>query len=151
MMQIEINKNREYYSSNPSVCQCDACQYYVKAISNYCPELTDYLETIGVDITLPFETMWIVDYDNNQLFFTEVQYVVFGKCDINWTDVAGSHIIFVSKDHPSTNIDEEHFVIGISGIHLSWVNNSKLEDVFALSGKKRLSIFRRRRNNETTK
>ena len=147
-MNIDIDRNKKYYLSNPTVCTCDACQYYVKVISHYCPEIKEYLELLGIDIALPFETLWIEDYDKNELFFIEAQYIVFGKCEKDWTDVVGSHSIFKSENHPSSNLEEEHFVISITGIHLPWERDSKLEDVFALSRKKKVSFFRKARNKD---
>lgn len=58
-MQIDIQKTKEYYQSNLEVCNCDACQNYIKSVAEAYPELITYLKSIGIDYKKPFETFWL--------------------------------------------------------------------------------------------
>ncbi len=53
-MQIDIQKTKEYYQSNLEVCNCDACQNYIKSVAEAYPELITYLKSIGIDYKKPF-------------------------------------------------------------------------------------------------
>ena len=56
---MDVRKTKHYYdvSAGDQVCTCDYCRNYVKEIRHAYPELSEYLETMGIDIEKPFETM----------------------------------------------------------------------------------------------
>ena len=56
---MDVRKTKHYYdvSAGDYVCTCEYCRNYVKEIRHAYPELSEYLETMGIDIEKPFETM----------------------------------------------------------------------------------------------
>ena len=108
-------KTKEYYEAIASddVCQCDYCQSYVKYIRATYPVVSEYLETIGVDIEKPFETMPLALEDTGNIFYIGVQYVVIGSRANFEAVFVGDVEVKITRSHPSTNIEGEHFVFQI--------------------------------------
>lgn len=116
---MDIEKTKEYYSqlNYGDLCQCDDCKNYVKEIKKSYPLIDDYLSKFGIDITKPFETA-PVDFDEETIFYTMVQYVVMGTSDGFENTKINDVDIWVTESHPMTNITEPHFVIEICPVYL---------------------------------
>ena len=116
---MDIEKTKEYYSQLDygDLCQCDDCKNYVKEIKTSYPLIDEYLSKLGIDITKPFETAPI-DFDEETIFYTMVQYVVMGTSDGFENTKINDVDIWVTESHPMTNITEPHFVIEICPVYL---------------------------------
>ncbi len=120
-MTIDFDKNAKYYKSDEFLpCDCEICKlYYQKVKTNY-PEITRYLESINVDILRPFELLWVENEQNDQIKFSNCQYIVFGDCEDDFKEHIGNITLEKSFLHPSTsNIQGEHFVLEFGDIILS--------------------------------
>ena len=73
-MKVDIEKTKHYYDNYDDVCDCNACKYYTENVAEKFPNLKDFLESIGADITKPFDTSWI--NDDNHIIYLSVQYVI---------------------------------------------------------------------------
>ncbi len=119
---MDIAKTRELYKKTmpDDICQCDYCKNYVRQIKSTYPKMTEFLNTIGVDIEKPLETSPL-EPEDGYLDYVEVHYIVMGntakfrkrKIDGVWVKI-GNH-------YPCTGVTEEHFVISISPIRLKWI------------------------------
>ena len=119
---MDAAKTKQYYDALgiENVCQCDYCRNYVKEIKGTYPLLTKHLQTMGIDIEKPFETMPIEPDPDGNIEYIGTQYVVMGDpSDFQETDITGMHI-GIADSHPMTDIQEEHFVLEISEIILKW-------------------------------
>ncbi len=85
--------------------------------------MTAYLQTLGVDIAKPFETMPLELDEAGRMPYIGPQYLVFGEeegfaaatvRDVNDVEVR------LAQSHPGDNIQEPHFVIEIFPIFLPW-------------------------------
>ena len=118
---MDIIKTENYYRSlnNDSLCSCDYCRNYYKEVKAAYPELSNHMAGMGVDIEKPFETMLLEPYEGT-IEYIAVQYNVIGNAaDFKSENVYGVHI-GIADSHPMTDIDEEHYVIEISPIKLTW-------------------------------
>ena len=71
---------------------------------------------MGVDISKPFEAPAYglkLDKGYEEYF---AWYIIFGKCDADYARKLGENTIFATEGHPSTNIEEDHFVLQVDGI-----------------------------------
>lgn len=120
---MNIEKTKAYYEQicNSDLCGCEYCQNYVREIKAAYPEVADYLLSLGIDIEKPFETLPLEPDNDGYIEYTSVQYVVFGKPDDFVKTTVGSVNLNVTDTHPSTQIDEAHFVIAIYPVRLKWV------------------------------
>ncbi len=81
------------------VCSCVYCRYYIGEIKDAYPELAVYLGQLGIDIEKPFETIH-VDTVNRMMFYSGVQYVVFGN-DERFEKTSFSSVqVFIADSHP---------------------------------------------------
>ena len=119
---MNIEKTREYYShlTSDDLCQCDYCKNYVKEIKAAYPEVAKYLDSIGIDIEKPFETMPLEPDENENIEYICGQYVVIGSSEGFQPQLVGDIEIDIAIHHPSSNISDEHFVIEIYNILLKW-------------------------------
>ncbi|MDO5690632.1 MAG: hypothetical protein Q4G61_10310 [Tissierellia bacterium] len=120
---IDIQKTRRYYRylDKKEVCNCAYCLNYIKQIEFKYPRLGEYLKSIGIDITKPFETMPVEVDSQGNIEYAIVQYIAFGdEKDFKKTDIPDV-TIEVAHSHPSTNIQDKHFVIEIYPIVLKWI------------------------------
>ena len=118
---MDIIKTENYYRSlnNDSLCSCDYCRNYYKKVKAAYPKLADHLAGMGVDIEKPFETMPL-EPSEGTIEYIAVQYIVIGNAAVFKSEnVYGVHI-GIADSHPMTGIDEEHYVIEISPIRLTW-------------------------------
>ena len=118
-----IERTKQYYEALDSLdlCQCDHCMNYVQEISRSYPQLAKFLSSMGVDPKKPFETMPL-EVDENQIIeYLAAQYIIMGDSDDFNENVLGDVHISLASSHPSTGIDEAHFVMEVGPIILPWV------------------------------
>ncbi len=130
MMQPDIEKTRAYYRDlgPENICSCAYCRNYCARVKAAYPEVDRYLDSLGVDIEKPFETMPLEPDENGYLEYCVCQYVVFGSCPGDFTHRIGDVTFGRSDCHPNTKIDEEHFVLDIYPIHLPFEETEVTDD-----------------------
>ena len=118
-MKTDIEKTRNYYEgmTEEDLCQCDDCQNFHGKVAGACPQLSEYLAAMGVDIAKPFET-WAVDLEDGRVLYPDVQYVVFGDKESFTDDKIGDIEVHLAGSHPPTDIEDAHFVIELGPIVL---------------------------------
>ena len=121
---MNTEKTRQYYDqlTEADICNCLYCRNYIKEIKTAYPELSAFLDQLGVDIEKPFETI-PVEPVNGVMLYSGVQYVVLGTEDRFKVTEIGSVRVFIADSHPMTDITEDHFVIEIAPIYLNWVKD----------------------------
>lgn len=129
-MKASLEKTKKFYREYNDVCSCDACQNFSCIVKNTYPELDTYLQGIGVDITKPFETIWFVKRESKHVEHSVSQYIVFGSWENDTSFMNGLHQISKSESHPSTRVDDNHFVIDITNINLPWKLPKDFDEAF---------------------
>jgi hypothetical protein len=122
-VNVDIEKTQKYYNSikPESLCDCNYCKNYYMQIKADYPEVESYLASFGVDIEKPFETSPIESEENGMLEYSFCQYIVFGNCPDAYSHRIGDVEFRIASDYPSTGIEEEHFVLEFSTIHLKGI------------------------------
>lgn len=120
---MDIQRTREFYDrlGCDAVCDCAYCQNYVRQIREEYPAVADYLRELGVDIEKPFETMPLEPEPDGYIEYIGAQYIVCGKPEGFEAAVVGAVRVGLAESHPSTRVEEPHFVIEIDPIRLKWV------------------------------
>lgn len=77
------------------------------------------MESMGVDIEKPFETMPLEEKDG-YIEYASVQYIVMGSTEGFKESKVGDVTITLADSHPTTDIEWDHFVIEIYLIVLKW-------------------------------
>lgn len=110
---MDIAKTRAFYETLAPdyVCDCDYCKNYVKEIKRAYPLLADYLQSIGVDIEKPFETMPLEPDKDGYIDYLGVQYIVLGCKDDFEKVIVADMRIDITDSHPRTDVPDAHFVI----------------------------------------
>ena len=105
---MDIERTKQFYRElkQSDVCDCAYCRNYVKEVKKAYPAVTAYLQTLGVDIAKPFETMPLELDENGRMPYIGPQYLVFG-----------AEVGFAAA---TDDIQEPHFVIEIFPIFLPW-------------------------------
>ena len=77
---MNIERTKQFYRElkQSDVCDCAYCRNYVKEAAKAYPAVTAYLQTLGVDIAKPFETMPLELDENGRMPYIGPQYLVFG-------------------------------------------------------------------------
>ena len=121
VMKPNIEKTRAYYAAlaPEDICGCDYCRNYCARVREAYPEVARYLDSLGVDIEKPFEVFLPEPDEDGNLKYDICQYIVFGTCPEDYSGWIGDVEVGISNCHPSTNIEEEHFVLDVSPIHLN--------------------------------
>lgn len=120
---MDIERTKKFYETMKisEICQCAYCKNYVKNIKKNYPEVAKYLANLGIDIEKPFEAMPSEVDKNGYIEYVGVQYIIMGdKEDFNKVLVSGVQLD-IAKSHPTTDIQEKHFVIEMYPIVLKWV------------------------------
>ena len=120
---MDIKGTKSYYEriSNRDLCDCAYCQNYIREIKATYPEIAAYLFSLGIDIEKPFETMPLEPDEAGYIEYISAQYIVCGEPDDFVKTVIGSVNVDVAGTHPSTQINEVHFVIEIYPVRLKWI------------------------------
>lgn len=122
-MNLDIEGTKSYYDHiiNRDLCDCAYCQNYVREIKVTYPKVAEYLCSLGIDIEKPFETMPLEPDEAGYIEYISAQYIVYGEPDDFVKTVIGSVHVDVADTHPTTQINEAHFVIEIYPVRLKWV------------------------------
>lgn len=125
---MNINRTKLYYDQleTKELCDCASCKNYYHEIKSTYPNLAAYLSTLGIDIEKPFEVMPLEPYEG-YIEYSGVQYIVFGKSSEFKNMTISGVRIELADSHPTTDVDEEYFVIEIYPIRLKWVNGDYSE------------------------
>lgn len=108
-MTINFEMTERYYSSEKSEpCSCEGCRNYIRQIAAEYPDISEYLSKMKVDILRPFELIYI---ELGDIVEYQCQYVVFGECEDDFSEILDGIKLVKCSSHPSTDIDEEHFVL----------------------------------------
>ncbi|MCC8082180.1 MAG: hypothetical protein LIO80_09290 [Lachnospiraceae bacterium] len=123
-MNVDIDMTRQYYDecTDEDCCSCGYCQAYRRQVRNAYPEVSAYLDRLGIDIGKPAESIYW-DIDQEGLVGFIASYWVFG---------AGGHFehmvgdIKVYTDNMSYNVPPRvaavehsgHFVLSVSVIQI---------------------------------
>ena len=110
-----------------NLCGCDYCRNYCARVKAAYPEAARYLDSLGVDIEKPFETMPLEPDENGYLEYCVCQYVVFGSCPEDFTHQIGDVTFGRSDCHPNTKLDGEHFVLDFYPIRLPFEESESEE------------------------
>lgn len=118
---MNLEKTKVFYSNMKmeSICDCAYCQNYVKQIRETYPEVESFLQSIGVEVEMPFETCPL-EPQKGYLDYIGVQYIVMGKKEGFESIRLDGVNIDITESHPNTEIEEEHFVIEVHPIRLKW-------------------------------
>lgn len=121
-MKPDIVKTKAYYSNlgPENICGCAYCRNYCAKVKDAYPEVACYLASLGVDIEKPFETSPLEPDEDGYLEYCVCQYVVFGACSSDYSYQIGDVIFGCSDCHPSTKIEEKHFVLDFYPIRLKF-------------------------------
>lgn len=123
-MDINIAKTKEYYASidESLLCDCSYCQCYREQIRSVYPKVAEYLDSLGVDSEKPFETSPLEPDEKNMLEYCCCQYIVFGKCDPEYSYKIDDVKIRMATSYPHTGIEDEHFVLELFPIWLKYIH-----------------------------
>lgn len=121
-MKPNVAKTQAYYSAlrPENICGCSYCKNYCARVKATYPEIAQYLFRLGVDIEKPFETSPLEPDENGYLEYCVCQYIVFGTCPKEYHHQVGEVIFGVTDCHPSTGIEEAHFVLDLYPIRLKF-------------------------------
>lgn len=117
---MDLEKTKIYYDeySGDDACDCDYCQNYIDEIKNTYPELSDYLNSIGVDIEKPFEAMLPYKIDDETFEYPGVQYLICGNSEGFEGNKIENVDVFVTTSHPGATYKGEYFIIECYPIRL---------------------------------
>ena len=87
------------------------------------------MASLGVNIEKPFELLLPDEDEGGCLEYPICQYVVFGTCPEDYSHQIGNVTFGRSDCHPSTKIDEEHFVLELYPIKLKFEESQSREAV----------------------
>ncbi len=122
-----MNKKRTktYYEelTEEDLCDCAYCRNYRRQIKASYPAVSRYLESIGVDIEKPFETMPLEPEPDGTILYIGSQYAVIGDPEEFRPEKAGGISITLAESHPETRIKEKHYVIELDSIRLKWLES----------------------------
>lgn len=123
VLDLNIKKTKSYYEQicNRDLCDCTYCQNYISRVKATYPKVAEYLSSLGIDIEKPFETMPLEPDETGNIEYISAQYIVYGEPDDFVKTVIGSVNVDAANTHPSTQINEAHFVIEIYPVRLKWV------------------------------
>lgn len=119
---MDLEKTRIFYSriTPRDLCGCAYCQNYIRRIRAAYPEAAAYLAGLGVDIEKPLETLPLEPDGSGSLEYAGAQYIVLGSPDDFTKTAVGPILADLAGAHPSTGVEEAHFVIELSPIRLKW-------------------------------
>ena len=117
---MDIEKTREYYRNyqRQNTCQCEYCQNLIDEIKGEYPELTFFLDSIGVDIERPFETSIPYEYKKGIWNFPYVQYLVVGNADGFREKTVNDITVSICANHPDATYKGEYFVIEFGPVYV---------------------------------
>ena len=122
-MNADVLKTTEYYRSiaENSLCDCAYCRSYRLQVKSAFPEVSEYLDSLGIDIEKPCETSPLEPDENCMLEYCCCQYIAFGTCNSEYNYRIDNVEFRIATSYPSTGIEQEHFVIELYPVHLKFV------------------------------
>ena len=123
VLNLDIERTKSYYEQigKRDLCNCAYCQNYSSEVKATYPKVAEYLSSLGIDIEKPFETMPLEPDEMGYIEYISVEYIVYGEPDDFVKTVIDSVTVDVTDTHPSTQINEAHFVIEIYPVRLKWI------------------------------
>lgn len=131
IMDIDIERTKEYYASH-SLCDCSNCRNYYVQIKDRFHLLDDFLLELGVSIDRPDELGSVELQDEIQYIFAS--YTVCGKIleldkyEIDINDGGLFLNIVIGDDYIPNEQKTDYFVVTIYNINLPWVLNEPLHE-----------------------
>lgn len=122
---MSIEETREFYRDFDDLCDCAYCRNYIREIKKSYPDLTEYLNKLGVDIEKPFETM-PGEPENRFIDYFGVQYLVMGDKKEFSKEKLGDVTIDLAEDYPDPNLDCKYYVIELGPIKLEWTDEGEI-------------------------
>ena len=122
-MNVNVLKTKEYYHSitEAMLCDCSYCRNYRLQVKSAYPKVTEYLDSLGIDIENPFETSPLEPDENGMLEYCCCQYIVMGNCESEYFCKIDNVEFRVATSFPSTGIEQEHFVLELFPIRLKYI------------------------------
>ena len=122
---MNVEKTRAHYEDfdEEDRCPCAYCRTYEREIARAYPALAKTLEEMGIDIKKPFETMPL-EPDAHGIEYIGAQYIVFGEETGFERTRVGDVVIDLAATHPTTDLEEAHFVIEVGPVHLPWTEET---------------------------
>lgn len=125
-MQINKELTNKYYE-NYIPCDCGDCRYFIKHIETDQIEICNYLKSLGINPSKPFELMSIYHKKDKRIEYLDCAYVVIGtlKEDVE-KKINGINISTCAKErYPLLDIKEDYFLItfGPISINYAYVND----------------------------
>ena len=125
-MKINKELNLNYYDSYVP-CNCEMCENYYLQIKDKFPNICAFLESMNINPLKPFELIW--DDEEEYCVYFDCQYLVFGEIEENYKEVIDEIEITQNKYfHPSTGVEEEHFILSFGPIKLKNIIGGKNDD-----------------------
>lgn len=118
---MNVEKTRAHYEDfdEEDRCPCAYCRNYEREIARAYSALRETLEEMGIDIEKPFETMPL-EPDAEGIEYIGAQYIVLGEKTGFLRRRVGDVVIDLALSHPTTDLEEDHFVIEVGPVHLPW-------------------------------
>ena len=122
-MNVDVSATRDYYNTitDSALCNCSYCRNYRLQIKSAFPEVTAYLDSLGINIEKPFETSPLEPDENGMLEYCGCQYIVFGSCDPEYHHRIGDVEFRIATSYPNTGIEQKHFVLELFPVQLKFV------------------------------
>ncbi len=116
-------KTKQYYASlgEDDLCMCAYCRHYRRHVRESYSHLAEWMDSHGIDIEKPHETMPLDPYDN-RITYIGTQYVVIGTQDDLLDDLPEGIDLHVTTSHPYVESNEPFFVIETDEMDLPWNN-----------------------------
>lgn len=115
-MNINMEKTKAYYTTqaDADLCDCEVCQLYQNRVRTQFPNIAQWLEEHGIDSTKPYEAIWWEEESGN-IFYPEVQYIVFGSCEEDFSCRVDDVELTVAKSTPKLpGITDPYFVLCVN-------------------------------------
>lgn len=119
-MYVNELKTKTYYQSitEDRLCSCCYCRSYRSQIRSAFPEISKYLDSLGIDIEKPFEVSPLDPDEDGMLEYCCCQYIVFGHCAPTYRHRIDTVEFRKATSYPGTGIEQEHFVLEFYPIKL---------------------------------
>ncbi|MDE6412806.1 MAG: hypothetical protein K2K42_02770 [Eubacterium sp.] len=145
VFNVDFEKTKEYYETH-SLCDCVCCKNYYAQIKEKLPNLTEFLNEFGADISKPDEALSteMEDY----IDYLSVDYTIcgnihsIGQSEIRIEDSLNIEIIDgFSSPNEQTG---EYFTISVMNIKLPWVLDEPFPKPMRLEKNKKIKkIFKK--------
>lgn len=118
--RIERTKTHYRLEADQMLCDCDSCKHYRSRVKSAYPEVASHLAKWGIAMEKPFEACPLEPDADGFLTYCVCQYIVFGTCPSAEPLQVGDVTLRLSAFHPSTGIEEAHYVLDVYPIKLQY-------------------------------